>query len=116
VQELNRVWINAFLGKLRREWRSTANAIGLWHQGVYPTGAAVVVPTNISLILLPPHSPELNPVENLCHYLRSHHWSNRLYRDYDELEAEATRSLCKVCLDSELVKKICAAPYIRRSA
>jgi len=31
----------------------------------------------VSLIQLPPYSPELNPVENLWHYLRAHHWSNR---------------------------------------
>ena len=116
VPELHTEVINAFLGQLSRELPSNVHAIVLWDQAGYHTGAAVVVPSNISLILLPPHSPELNPVENLWHYLRSHHWSNRLYRDYDELEAEATRSLCKVCLDSELVKKICAAPYIRRSA
>jgi len=31
----------------------------------------------LSLIQLPPYSPELNPVENLWHYPRAHHWSNR---------------------------------------
>ena len=36
-----------------------------------------MVPSNVSLIQLPPYSPELNPVENLWHYLRAHHWSNR---------------------------------------
>ena len=47
------------------------------------------MPSNASLIQLPPYSPELNPVENLWHYLRGHHWSNRLYRDYDALQEEA---------------------------
>ena len=74
------------------------------------------MPANISLIQLPPYSPELNPVENLWHYLRSHHWSNRTYRDYDDLESEAARSLGVVCLDVERVKSICNAPYVRRSA
>jgi transposase len=31
------------------------------------------------VVLLPPYSPELNPVENLWHYLRSHYLSNRKY-------------------------------------
>jgi transposase len=30
------------------------------------------VPDNVSLIELPPYSPQLNPIENLWHYLRSH--------------------------------------------
>jgi hypothetical protein len=33
----------------------------------------------------------LNPVENLWHDLSAHHWSNRLYRDYDELQEEAVQ-------------------------
>jgi transposase len=116
VPELHTGAINAFLEQLSRELPSHVHAVVIWDQAGYHTGAGLVVPSNISLILLPPHSPELNPVENLWHYLRSHHWSNRMYRDYNELEAEAIRSLCKVCLDAELVKSICAAPYIRRSA
>ncbi|MBX6312148.1 MAG: transposase [Isosphaeraceae bacterium] len=55
------------------------------------------MPRPIGLILLPPYAPELNPVEHLGHYLRSRHWSHRMYRDYDELEAEAIRSLLHVC-------------------
>jgi len=31
-----------------------------------------VVPGNITLLELPPYSPELNPVERIWHYLRSH--------------------------------------------
>jgi len=70
----------------------------------------------LSLIQLPPYSPELNPVENLWHYLRAHHWSNRPYRDYDELQEEAVRSLCAVREDTETIKTVCNAPDIRRSA
>ena len=55
-------------------------------------------------------------MENLWHYLRSHHWSNRTYRDYNDLESEAVRSMSLVCLDVERVKSICNAPYVRRSA
>ena len=46
----------------------------------------MVVPRNITLVPLPPYSPELNPVENLWHYLRSHYWSLRVYRDSKALK------------------------------
>ena len=38
-----------------------------WHQ----TGGALRVPSNITLLHLPPYAPELNPVENVWQYLRS---------------------------------------------
>jgi transposase len=33
-----------------------------WHK----LGGRLVVPPNLSLLHLPPYSPELNPVENVC--------------------------------------------------
>jgi len=66
----------------------------------------------VSLIRLPPCSPALNPVEDLWHDLRAPHWSNRPYRDYDELREEAVRSLCAVREDTGTIKTVCNAPYI----
>ena len=51
-----------------------------WH-----VAKALEVPANMTLLYLPPYSPELNPVERLWAYLRSHYLSNRAYRDYDDL-------------------------------
>ena len=50
-----------------------------WHQ----PGDKLQVPTNISLLHLPPYSPELNPVENVWAYLRANKLSNRVYPTYD---------------------------------
>ncbi len=49
------------------------------------------VPSNITLLYLPSYSPELNPIERLWAYLKSHYLSNRVFADYDELFA-ATRT------------------------
>jgi transposase len=43
------------------------------------------VPKNITLLHLPPYSPELNPVERLWASLKSHYLSNRVYEGYDHL-------------------------------
>lgn len=51
-----------------------------WH-----VAKALEVPANLTLLYLPPYSPELNPVERLWAYLRSHYLSNRVYKDYDDL-------------------------------
>jgi transposase len=65
------------------------------------------VPENITLLHLPPYSPQLNPVERLWAYLKSHYLSNRLYENYDHLfrtcgeawnqmAAEQLSSICRV--------------------
>jgi transposase len=116
MPELNAEVLNLFLEQMSRELPAGVHAVLIWDGAGYHTSQDLKVPSNISLILLPPYSPELNPVENLWHYVRAHHWSNRAYQDYDELESEAAKSLCTVCLDREKVKSICNAEYVRKRA
>ena len=71
------------------------------------------MPENITIIRLPPYSPELNPIENLWHYLKSHFWSNRAYTDYEALEQAAIDAWRKAALDAELMKTVCAANYVK---
>ena len=52
-----------------------------WHQ----TGRRLVVPHNITLLHLPPYSPELNPVENIWDYLRDNTLSNSVFDTYDTI-------------------------------
>ena len=49
-----------------------------WHQA----GGRLIVPENISLLPLPPYSPELNPVENVWQFLRQNHLANRVFDTY----------------------------------
>jgi putative transposase len=113
---LNAGVINLFLAQMSRELPADVHAVLIWDGAGFHRAGAVRVPANITLLKLPPYSPELNPVENLWHYLRSHHWSNRSYRDYDELFDAATQAWRVVCLDHDLIKTACAAPYIRERA
>ena len=41
-----------------------------------------MVPTNITLVRLPPYTPELNPAENVWQYLRAKKLAHRLFDDY----------------------------------
>ena len=63
---------------------------------------------------LPPYSPELNPVENLWHYLRSHYWANKIYSDYDALRHAAIDAWHDAVLNPTIVQSVCRAPYTER--
>ena len=70
----------------------------------------------MTVLFLPPYAPELNPVENLWHYLRAHHWSNQEYEGYEGLKQKAVHTLCSVCKDAENLKSICNADYVKLRA
>lgn len=88
------------------------HVVMIWDQAGFHRSSDLKLPENVTVIALPPYSPELNPVENLWHYLRSHHWSNRAYEDYADLEKAACDAWQKSCLNPKIIKSVCAAPYI----
>jgi hypothetical protein len=56
-------------------------------------GRQLKVPRNISLLKLPPYSPELNPVENIWENLRRNKLSNTVFDSYDAI-ADACCDAC----------------------
>ena len=52
-----------------------------WHQ----IGERLALPDNVSLLFLPPDSPELNPQENIWQFLRQNYLANRIYETYEAI-------------------------------
>ena len=52
-----------------------------WHQA----GGALKLPSNLSLLPIPPYSPELNPMENARDYLRGNQLSHQIWDTCDDI-------------------------------
>jgi hypothetical protein len=84
------------LDEISRTVAKGAHAVLLADRAGWHTTKALVVPKNITLILLPSRAPELNPVENIWQYLRQNWLSNRVFETYDAIvkaACEAWRNL-----------------------
>jgi hypothetical protein len=57
--------INLFLKQCAAEIPKDVHVVLIWDQAGFHTGNDLKVPENITLVPLPPYSPELNPMENL---------------------------------------------------
>ena len=68
------------------------------------------IPKNIKIILLPPYSPELNPVERLWQYIKDHIIKNKIYKKLDDLE-KAVSTFVKT-LSKETVLSVCSVNYL----
>jgi transposase len=104
--------VNAFLAQFARELPGDVHAVLVWDRAGFHKAGALVIPADVTIRFLPPYAPELNPVERLWHYLRSHFWSNRFYKDYAALLDAATTAWRAVCLTAALVRSICACSYL----
>lgn len=109
---LNTKVINLFLKQFSERLPADVHAALFWDGAGYHRAGKLRVPGNITLIPLPPYSPELNPMENLWHHLRSHYWANRFYADYDDLLEAATDGWRRTCLNPEIIRSVCACPYL----
>ncbi len=109
---LNTHAINAFFDQVVKEIDAGVHVVMIWDGAGFHRGKDLKTPDNITLITLPPYSPELNPVENLWHYLRSHHWANRAYDDHDALHQAACDAWQATCLNEDIIKSVCAVSYL----
>jgi transposase len=106
--------MDAFLRILDTERKPGEHFVLVMDQAGWHKSRRLKLPDGITVLLLPPYSPELNPVENLWHYLRSHYLSNRSYDDYDALLDAGSEAYRK--LTPEVIKSVCRCEYIERRA
>jgi hypothetical protein len=76
-----------------------------WHRA-----KALQIPSNIALLFLPPYSPELQPAERLWAWMRSHHLSNRVYVDYNDMLNAADKAI--QTLDQSRLQTLCACSWL----
>jgi hypothetical protein len=70
------------LAEISRHVVPGAHAVVVLDGAGWHAAAGLAVPENLSLLPLPPYSPELNPVENVWQYLRQNQLSLRVWPDY----------------------------------
>lgn len=105
--------MNASLKILDAERKEDEQFVLIMDQAGWHKCKTLELPEGITVLLLPPYSPELIPVENLWHYLRSHYLSNRTHADYDALLAAGTDAYRK--LTPTILRTVCACPYLTRA-
>src|SRR6201981_576715 len=75
----NTAAMNHHLSEISSQVAPDAHAVVILDRAGWHRSQGLVVPGNITLLELPPYSPELNPVERIWHYLRSHWLANSVF-------------------------------------
>ncbi|MDA8138688.1 MAG: transposase [Desulfobacteraceae bacterium] len=76
---------------------------------------ALEVPQNVSLVHLPPYSPELNPVEILWHELREKYCSNRVFETLSAVQQEVASGCAAFSSSPGAVTKLSGWSWIIKS-
>ncbi len=70
------------------------------------------VPDNVSLVILPSYSPELNPIERIWLYLRERHLSHCLLDSYNDIVNACCAAWNK--LTAERLQSLTSYPYLEQ--
>lgn len=66
---------------------------------------------NITLLPLPPASPELNPTEQIWQWLRDRDLANRCYSGYEDILDACSTAWNKFCGVKNQIKKLCSRKW-----
>lgn len=76
---------NLHLAEISKAVAIGAHAAVLIDGAGYHGAGALKLPDNLTLIRLPPYSPELNPAENIWEYLRKNRLANTVFETYEDI-------------------------------
>jgi len=77
--------MNLHLQEIGRAVAPDAHAILVLDGAGWHTSHILTPPDNLTLLRLPPYSPELNPVENVWGYLRKNNLALRVHETYNAI-------------------------------
>ena len=102
---------NLFLNQIAKRDPDATHVV-IWDgAGFHQRDTAADLPENVRLILLPPYSPELNPVEKLWDIVKDS-FCNKIYDNLEEAQENITSTLRQYWSDARAVFRLVGNNYL----
>lgn len=109
IPNVNVICMNIFLEEFAKEYPKEEIILVMdgagWHKS-----KDLQVPDNIEIILLPPYSPELNPVERFWQCIKQNTIKNKVYPTLDALKKTVAK--CLNFMEITAIQSLCAVKYL----
>ena len=109
LPKVNTQGMNIFLDQFSRTLGGKKAVIVMdgapWHRS-----KSLVIPVNLRIIIQPPYSPELNPVERLWLYIKNNTIRNKVFNNIEQLHAAIALFINSLTLAK--TKSVCNVNYI----
>ena len=112
MPEVNTAAMQQFLDRFAATIGDDEHVAMILDQAGWHGARALNVPANITLVPLPPYSPELNPVERIWLHLKARFLSHRLLNDYDAIVDAACTAWNRLCAETGRITSLASYPWI----
>src|SRR5579863_4475646 len=104
--------MSLFLAELSQAVAPGTHAVVLMDEAGWHIADDLIVPANLSLVFLPPYSPELNPIERLWLYLRDNRLTHRGFADTAQIIDACCDAWNALLAETGRIRSLCAYPWI----
>lgn len=104
--------MNIFLQELSAKVSSEKHVALIVDNAGWHKAKQLIIPDNITLVPLPPYSPELNAMEQVWEWMRGHYLSNQCYKNYNHILKKACEAWNKFSNNIELVRSIMKRDWV----
>jgi transposase len=101
-----------FLAEFGQSLPDDVHAVLVLDRAGWHGARALGVPANVTLVHLPPYSPELNPVERIWLYLRERFLSLRIFADYRAIVDACCAAWNRLVAEPDRLRALCHHPWI----
>ncbi len=99
--------MNVFLRILSQQY-ADYNIILILDGAGWHISKSLIIPENIQLSVLPPYSPELNPVEHIWDYIREQkEFNNDTFDSIDSVEKHLADVLRQISHENDTIRSLC---------
>ena len=113
-RSVNAKVMDLFLAHFADTLDQDAHAVMMCDGAGWHDERALTVPDNVTLALLPPYSPELNPVERVWLYLRERFLSLRVLDDTEAIIDACCQAWIDLIAEPDRMRTLCAYPWIMK--
>ena len=106
--------MSLFLAELSQAVAPGAHAVVLMDKAGWHIAGDLVVPANLSLVFLPPYSPELNPIERLWLHLRDNHLTHRVFAGTAEIIEACCDAWNALLAETGRIRSLCSYPWLEK--
>jgi len=107
----NTAAMNHHLSEISSQVAAHAHAVVILDRAGWHRSQGLVIPVNVTLLELPPYSPELHPVERIWHYLRSHWLANTVFISLADVMDACETAWNRFATNHRLIRSLCAVDW-----
>lgn len=113
LPSVSTVTMSLFLAEFSKTLAPEDHAVLVLDGAGWHGSAALAVPANITLVPLPPYSPQSNPVERVWLYLRERFLSLQVWPDQGAIIQACCDAWNALAADAARITSLCLYPWIK---